>query len=274
MKRDLNNYGLRINSCNTFESYKDGAWNPRPVSRDYDLMVFTSGAGTLLINGKQCTVSSNDTLLIRRGDAIKDPVSAGRINNMFVHFDFLGEDGEPTDPTEAILPPRLPSQENHMITGQLTQAILRKCARGDKESAVAILRAILILLADQSESWSKDFSVLHRARLLDEFAAQILRDPAAKRSVPDMAAEVGMSAVQFTRSFRKRTGHSPGDFMVLARIERARMLLITTSRTVADIADSLGYSDVYYFTRQFTSKTGISPAAYRKSPKVRQNPKA
>jgi len=73
-----------------------------------------------------------------------------------------------------------------------------------------------------------------------------------------------MSAVQFTRRFRRAVGSSPGEFMVLARIEQAKLLLTTTSRDVIEIADSLGYSDQYYFSRQFAQRTGYPPVAYRR----------
>jgi len=267
MTEKLAKYDLRINFAGVFESYKDGVWNPPPVLSDYDLLVFTSGVGTIVINGKRHTVSQNDVLLMRRGDRTEEALSSGRISNLLVHFDFLGEDGNLTDPPASVLPPRFPAQMNPVVMAHMTQAVMQKCSRGEPDSAAALLRAILILLAGMEQAKPRDFSVAHRSRLLEDFASRILADPAQQRCVADLAAEAGMSPVQFTRCFREKTGHAPGEFMVLARIERARLLLTTTSRSVADIAFSLGYSDVYYFTRQFTSKTGVPPATYRKTPK-------
>ena len=261
---ELAGYGLKINSVSAFESYKHGVWKPGPLFKDYDLLVFTSGVGTCLINGKECTVSANDVLFIRRGDRIEKPFSAGRMANLFVHFDFLGKDGRPTDPPAAALPPRRPFHVNSLVITHMTQALMQKCRKRENASALAILRSVLLLLAEHEEAPARNLHGRHRARIMDEFAKRILENPAPRRSVAGLAAEAGMSTVQFTRCFRKHTGHPPGEFMVLARIERARLLLSTTSRTLSDVADSLGYSDVYFFTRQFTKRTGSPPAAYRK----------
>lgn len=266
MMDELAQYDLRINSGGAFESYKHGVWKPGPLFKDYDLLVFTSGVGTCLINGRECAVSANDVLLIRRGDRVEKAFSAGRMANLFVHFDFLGRDGQPTDPPTAILPPRRPFHVNSLVITHMTQAIMARNWENEHVSALALLRAILLLLAGHQEAPSRDFHARHRERILAEFASRILKDPAPRRSVADLAAEAGMSTVQFTRCFRRHTGHPPGEFMVLARIERARLLLTTTSRTLSDIADALGFSDVHYFTRQFASKTGVPPATYRKRP--------
>jgi AraC family transcriptional regulator, arabinose operon regulatory protein len=42
-------------------------------------------------------------------------------------------------------------------------------------------------------------------------------------------------------------------------------LLTDTTQTIKQIAMQLGYSDVYFFTRQFREQTGLPPALYRKS---------
>jgi len=98
---------IRINWAGFFESYKQGIWNPPAVLTDYDLLVVTAGTGTCLINGKRHTLTARDVVLLRRGDEIRNPVTAGRLSNLFVHFDFMGGSGRPGDPPFRELPPRL-----------------------------------------------------------------------------------------------------------------------------------------------------------------------
>jgi AraC-like DNA-binding protein len=42
-------------------------------------------------------------------------------------------------------------------------------------------------------------------------------------------------------------------------------MLAGTELPIKTIARQLGYSDVFFFSRQFTGHTGISPAAYRRN---------
>ncbi len=45
---------------------------------------------------------------------------------------------------------------------------------------------------------------------------------------------------------------------------RARELLLTTDRSIADIAEEVGYPDQFYFSRQFQAVTGSSPRHFRR----------
>jgi AraC-like DNA-binding protein len=46
---------------------------------------------------------------------------------------------------------------------------------------------------------------------------------------------------------------------------RARELLLTTDESVASIAAAVGYSDPFYFTRQFRRVNGASPTSFREA---------
>jgi AraC-like DNA-binding protein len=56
------------------------------------------------------------------------------------------------------------------------------------------------------------------------------------------------------------------DFIVEARLNRARQLLLESTLSVSQIADELGYEDVFFFSRQFKERTGRTPTEYRAGP--------
>jgi AraC-like DNA-binding protein len=68
-------------------------------------------------------------------------------------------------------------------------------------------------------------------------------------------------------TFRKRfialTGKPPQRWVIEKRIARARELL-AEGASVRNVAEQLGYSDVFFFSRQFREWTGIAPSAYAK----------
>jgi AraC-like DNA-binding protein len=47
------------------------------------------------------------------------------------------------------------------------------------------------------------------------------------------------------------------------RTARARQLLAETGHTISQIAETLGFCDVFFSSRQFTQRTGQTPSAYR-----------
>ncbi len=71
------------------------------------------------------------------------------------------------------------------------------------------------------------------------------------------------SPAHFSRIFKLVVQQSPQDFLLNLRLSRARHLLAETSLAVSEIADRLDYSDLFFFSRQFKAKTGLSPRDYR-----------
>ena len=86
--------------------------------------------------------------------------------------------------------------------------------------------------------------------------------------VEDFAQMAHMSRSNFMRVFRTATGQSPIDYLLQRRLQRAMQLLITTDRSVSQIAFEVGFNDSNYFTRQFKRAQGASPLAFRRSHRV------
>ena len=84
-------------------------------------------------------------------------------------------------------------------------------------------------------------------------------------SQDDLVAESGMSPRTFRRQFQNVMGTSANEYVIARRIDHAKEMLGNTSFAVKEVAEQLGYRDVFFFTRQFRKVTGVTPAAYRKS---------
>lgn len=80
-----------------------------------------------------------------------------------------------------------------------------------------------------------------------------------------LAEEANLSLSSLRRTFRAATGSSLHDFRLECRVLEARRQLGTTDDPIKVVAQRLGYLDVFYFTRQFTQRVGMSPAAYRRA---------
>lgn len=119
------------------------------------------------------------------------------------------------------------------------------------------LAEILAVLGENRERTRPASLVAHKAQGL------LARDPAAPKSMPNLAAQLHVSYSAFRRNFKIETGHSPRQFVVESRMKRARELLATTDLTVARIADELGFDSVHYFSRLFARKQGQAPSSFR-----------
>lgn len=82
-----------------------------------------------------------------------------------------------------------------------------------------------------------------------------------------LAQACHMSVNHFLRLFRASQSCSPRDYINDRRIRQASQELIFTADSIDAIAMRTGFSDRYYFSRVFRQRMGISPGAYRKTPR-------
>jgi AraC family transcriptional regulator len=103
------------------------------------------------------------------------------------------------------------------------------------------------------------------ARWQEQRAKELLEANITGRiSLADLAQACELSIRHFTRAFRQSTGMSPHGWLVHLRIEKAKSLLATSRRVLADIALECGFSDQSHFARTFQRAVGLSPAAWQR----------
>lgn len=83
-------------------------------------------------------------------------------------------------------------------------------------------------------------------------------------NIEKLAEELNVGYSHFRQMFRKYTGISPTQYHLSLRIQRAKDLLVSSEKSVKEIAIELGFESYFYFSRIFKAKTGKSPQEFRK----------
>ena len=83
-------------------------------------------------------------------------------------------------------------------------------------------------------------------------------------SVEDLAADMNLSRVQLYRKVKAVTGSSPVELLRTARLNRAYQLLLTTDKSVSEVAYAVGFTAPSYFTKCFKEEYGMVPGDVRK----------
>lgn len=99
-------------------------------------------------------------------------------------------------------------------------------------------------------------------RILADFIEANLAECVA---LEDLSSLVGISPFHLVRSFRRATGLAPHQFVLARRVELAKRLLMTTKRTVQEIAWTVGYENISHFRRLFASHLGVTPGELRRA---------
>lgn len=87
-----------------------------------------------------------------------------------------------------------------------------------------------------------------------------------QHTLTDLAGRYGMCPKYFSEVFKKYTGISPIDYLIAYRMKEAHRLLTSTSVSVKEISETVGYADAYYFSRLFKKQYGLAPSQLRELP--------
>jgi len=136
-------------------------------------------------------------------------------------------------------------------------------AEAGTPASLAKARAALELLL--WEIWEIRRSPAEHRSVVDAVAAFAAERRFRVGSSEQLAASLGLSLSSLRRHVLEATGQPLHRFTRSLRLREARRLLRQTDRSLAEIADELGFSDVYYFHREFSRLAGITPGACRRA---------
>ncbi len=95
-------------------------------------------------------------------------------------------------------------------------------------------------------------------------ADYITANYSSRITIDGISKDLGIDRRYFSRIFTKYTGVSPQKYLVDYRLERAKHLLSSGSYTVSEVASSVGYDDIFAFSKIFKKKYGVSPSKVKK----------
>ena len=88
-------------------------------------------------------------------------------------------------------------------------------------------------------------------------------------TVQALADRLGLDRSYFSAIFKARTGLPPGKYLLHYRLETAADLMLRHGERPSTAAASVGYPDIYHFSKLFKAHFGLSPREYVKAKKER-----
>ena len=72
-----------------------------------------------------------------------------------------------------------------------------------------------------------------------------------------------ISPAYLSSIFKKTKGISINQYLTQSRLDKAKELLSGTNLTLTEIAERVGYNDLFYFSKVFKRYFGVAPSAYK-----------
>ena len=110
----------------------------------------------------------------------------------------------------------------------------------------------------------KTHSVSSTEEKLEYVRGVMIADFSRGWKLSELAGIAGYSVSRFSNLYKSEYGIAPMDDLINIRIERAKLLIRYGSMPMSAIAEATGFSTIYYFSRAFKKKEGITPSEFKK----------
>ena len=86
-----------------------------------------------------------------------------------------------------------------------------------------------------------------------------------KIALEDVAEHVFLSPSYFSKIFNEELSSNFSKYLNKVRIEQAKRLLLSSSASLIEISNLVGFDDQSYFSKVFKKLTGVTPGKYREA---------
>lgn len=246
----------------------DSSWHEHKTKSNYTIWNIYKGKVWIEINGQTHCAVPGDVIFFYPGDTYR--AYTDEDGCCFLFFIFSLQLGNQVD---ALNESPLSGYYHHKLVRESCLEFTKKYLENyhDKESSLLKLYAFFLdyfaCLADLSQytvSFQRyptpmDNLLIHR--ILDYMNTHYTESI----TVAQLAERFSKSEKNFIRYFHFNTGISPKKYLIEQRMKYAMELLSDTEYSIAEIAQAVGYSDPYCFSKAFHKYYGDSPSACRKS---------
>ena len=154
---------------------------------------------------------------------------------------------------------------------ELLQAMLREQEEQEQHAEdmiLALLTQLLVLIyrCDATEIPLRSNQSLNHENAIIRKAQQYISDNVRKRlSVPMVAQNADISPSYLTTLFQKHLQISPGEYIRRIKLQESKQMIREGNLNFTQISQTLHYSTIHHFSRQFKEKFGVTPSEYAKS---------
>jgi AraC family transcriptional regulator, arabinose operon regulatory protein len=245
---------------------RDTLWSDQIKLEDHQLIFCIKGGGIIQISNDLVPFSQNQYCIIPQGFIFK--IQTGSTDpSVFLTCKFNGEKSKIMEKDFTVVRDVLPSV-NNMVANRimLFDELFNNLTKGFYNANYQYINLCFgHLLATFIYASRTSDDLMEEQNPGISRAIQFMEQNLGKKlSLDEIAAEAGYSPSYLTTLFRKKTGYSPLSYFSHIKITKSCEYLDFSKQKIKEISFLMGYTDPYYFSKDFQKKMGLSPRNYRK----------
>lgn len=231
---------------------------PTCAARHSDCFVYVlSGRADYVFGDKVHTADTNSIIYLSHNSRYSIKVVDD--NYTFIYIDFMFDNEKSLVYSNGIYK----SKSLSLLKGHF-EKLYRLWKVGNFSDKLYCHSILYNIYSDIAQTVFAQYVSHDRREQMESIAAYItenLQD--SELTVDKLSRMCNLSAVHFRRLFSCIYHTSPVRFIVLARTNKARELLISEEGSVLAVAEKCGFKNHYYFSKVFKEQTGMSPSRFR-----------
>ncbi|MGR6542619.1 helix-turn-helix domain-containing protein [Paenibacillus tundrae] len=230
------------------------------------LLLMGSGEGELSMNGEVCHIGASFAAHMVNGTSYTLTARSEDLQYIVIMYQVTSMEGASLV---------MPSYRKHPLNTsfiqdsvtqtewvQVAEKIVAKWSRSEgleRFHANALMQGMIYELIMEYESSQGGA----KSDMVDAVATYISGHYRQNLELKELAALAGCSVRQLQRRFKQEKELGPMEYVIQLRMESASRMLRHTDAPIGEIADRMGYRDMYYFSRAFKKYFGVPPQRYR-----------
>jgi len=256
---------LYITEAGEIEVEKGTFWDSGSKLENNLLAYCTKGEGIIILSGEKVPVKNEQFFIVPKNDTLKF-YSSINADSRFLLAGFNGSKSGQLGREFSVVRNLVPSMNNMVANREmLFDEIFNNLSKGFHDENLEYtnfcfghLLATFVYAYHTSDDIADELNPVVR-RIVNFLGKNLDK----KLSLEQIAREAGYSPTYFTTLFKKETNYSPLSYFSHLKILKACEFLDYTRMKIKEISFHFGYSDPYYFTKDFKKKMGMSPRQYR-----------
>ena len=237
-----------------------------------ELLLICGGQSDFLIHNRKYPLKSGDMVIYNSG-IVHDDLTGPETEMQYycaaiggLHLPGLRENALVSDESSFVFPTGYHFEAMEKLCSMMFESLSQE-VNGAETFCQSLTRALL----------SKALTVIHENQgLKDEqlddedilgnriksYIDEHYMEPLTLQVIGD---GLNISPYYLSHVFKKMSGYSPIQYLLRRRLGEAQTLLISTDRSISEIAGLVGFETQNYFNSQFTKHVGIPPKKYREN---------
>lgn len=226
---------------------------PKRIIRKYELEIYTRGEGVSYVNDKIYAHSGNKIIFAKPG---QERFSTGHFHCYSLHF--ICDDRDLLEALDHI-------PDCFIVSPQTRAKLIKYYEKIEPENSISTYAALFniiellsrentvptdyVLVPSQEVSWVKDYIDNHFTTSID---------------LADLSKQVYLSPNYLRKKFAEAYGTTVQKYIIDMRLGMVKKLLLTTNKSLSEIAYCSGFNSQSHMNVMFRSYFGVTPLEYKK----------